>query len=100
MTVDIRTEKPSDRELVLTCTFDAPPEKVYRAWTEPELLKRWFAPRPVATPVAELDVRPGGATVRRGRRDPLIPLTVSTRPGTAVMHSGLVGRARRAGATG
>lgn len=68
MTVDIRTEKTSDRELVLTCTFDAPPEKVYRAWTDPELLKRWFAPRPVATPVAELDVRPGGASrvVMRG----------------------------------
>jgi len=68
MTVDIRTERASDRELVLTCTFDAPPEKVYRAWTEPELLKRWFAPRPVATPVAELDVRPGGASrvVMRG----------------------------------
>ncbi len=68
MTVDIRTEKPSDRELVLTCTFDAPPENVYRAWTDPDLLKRWFAPRPVATPVAELDVRPGGASriVMRG----------------------------------
>ncbi len=62
------TARPSDRELILTCTFDAPPEKVYRAWTEPELLKRWFAPRPVATPVAELDVRPGGASriVMRG----------------------------------
>jgi uncharacterized protein YndB with AHSA1/START domain len=68
MTVDIRTEKPSDRELVLACTFDAPPEKVYRAWTEPALLKRWFAPRPYETPVAELDVRPGGASriVMRG----------------------------------
>lgn len=61
MTVDIRTEKPSDRELVLACTFDAPPEMVYRAWTEPALLKRWFAPRPYETPVAELDVRAGGA---------------------------------------
>ena len=75
MTVDIRTEKPSDRELVLTCTFDAPPEKVYRAWTEPQLLKRWFAPRPYETPVAELDVRPGGASriVMRGPDGQEIP---------------------------
>lgn len=49
------------RELVLTRLIDAPPEKVYRCWTEPELLKQWFAPRPYTTPVAELDVRPGGS---------------------------------------
>ena len=52
----------SDRELVLTRLIDAPREKVYRAWTEPELLKQWFAPNPYTTPKAELDVRPGGAT--------------------------------------
>ena len=51
----------SDRDLVLTRVIDAPPEKVYRAWTEPALLKQWFAPLPYTTPVAELDVRPGGA---------------------------------------
>jgi len=50
----------SDRDLVLTRLIDAPREKLYRAWTEPELLKQWFAPRPYITPVAELDVRPGG----------------------------------------
>lgn len=55
-------------ELVLTRLIDAAPEKVYRCWTEPELLKRWFAPRPYVTPVAELDVRPGGSVfiVMRG----------------------------------
>ena len=51
------------RELVLTRLIDAPPEKVYRAWTEPALLKQWFAPLPFITPVAELDVRPGGANL-------------------------------------
>mgnify|MGYP001302778254 FL=1 len=51
----------SDRELVLTRIIDAPREKVYRAWTDPELLKQWFAPLPYTTPVAELDVRPGGS---------------------------------------
>jgi uncharacterized protein YndB with AHSA1/START domain len=58
----------ADRELTLTRLIAAPPEKVYRAWTEPELLKQWFAPKPYTTPVAELDVRPGGSSfiVMRG----------------------------------
>lgn len=51
-----------DRELVLTRILNAPREKVYRAWTEPELVKQWFAPRPWTTPRVELDVRPGGAS--------------------------------------
>jgi uncharacterized protein YndB with AHSA1/START domain len=38
-----------------------PREKVYRAWTEPELMKQWFAPLPFTTPLVELNVRPGGA---------------------------------------
>lgn len=53
----------SDRELILTRVFDAPAEKVFRAWTEPELLKQWFAPLPWTTPRAELDVRPGGTNL-------------------------------------
>jgi uncharacterized protein YndB with AHSA1/START domain len=50
----------SERELVLTRMIDAPRDKVFRAWTEPEQLKKWFAPQPWTTPHAELDVRPGG----------------------------------------
>lgn len=53
----------ADHELVLSRIIDAPREKLYRAWTEPELLKQWFAPLPWTTPVAELDVRPGGANL-------------------------------------
>jgi uncharacterized protein YndB with AHSA1/START domain len=53
----------SDRELVLTRLIDAPREKVWKAWTNPELLKKWFAPLPWTTPAAQLDVRPGGASV-------------------------------------
>jgi uncharacterized protein YndB with AHSA1/START domain len=53
----------SDRELVLTRLIDAPRAAVFRAWTDPDLLKRWFAPHPYTTPVAELDVRPGGASL-------------------------------------
>lgn len=50
----------AERELVLTRLIAAPRAKLWRAWTEPELLKQWFAPLPFTTPVAELDVRPGG----------------------------------------
>lgn len=53
----------SDRDLILTRIIDAPPEKVFRAWTEPDLLKQWFAPLPWRTPVAETDVRPGRASL-------------------------------------
>jgi len=51
-----------ERELVLTRLIDAPRDKVFRAWTEPELLKQWFTPRPWTTPVVEADVRPGGSS--------------------------------------
>ena len=58
----------ADRELVLTRLINAPREKVYRAWTDPVLLKQWFAPKPYTTPVVEMDVRPGGSArfVMRG----------------------------------
>jgi uncharacterized protein YndB with AHSA1/START domain len=51
----------ADRELVLTRLIDAPREKVWRCWTEPELMKQWFAPLPWTTPHVEVDVRPGGS---------------------------------------
>lgn len=53
-------EASGDRELVLVKTLEAPRQAVWRCWTEPELLKQWFAPRPWTTPHAEVDVRPGG----------------------------------------
>jgi uncharacterized protein YndB with AHSA1/START domain len=53
----------ADRELVLTRLINTPREKVYRAWTDPELLKQWFAPKPYTTPIVEMDVRPGGANL-------------------------------------
>ncbi|MGO4127829.1 SRPBCC family protein [Inquilinus sp. YAF38] len=53
----------SDRELVLTRLIDAPREKLFRAWTEPELMKQWFTPRPWTAPVIEVDLRPGGSNL-------------------------------------
>jgi len=52
--------KTDERDLVLIRMIDAPREKVYRAFTDPKLLKQWFAPLPWTITEAELDVRPGG----------------------------------------
>jgi uncharacterized protein YndB with AHSA1/START domain len=49
-------------ELSLTRLLAAPRHKLWRCWTEPELIKLWFTPRPWTTPVVEVDVRPGGSS--------------------------------------
>ena len=52
----------SNNELVLTREMNVPREKLFRCWTEPALMKEWFAPRPYTTPVVETDARTGGAS--------------------------------------
>ena len=61
MTDSAKPAAAGDRDLTLKRVIDASPQAVYRAWTEPALLRRWFAPRPWTTPRVELDVRRGGA---------------------------------------
>ena len=57
-----KVERRSDRELVVTRTFDAPARIVFDAWTKPELFMRWWAPKSSGVPLrsCEMDVRPGG----------------------------------------
>ena len=50
---------PTDREIVLTRTFDAPRRLVFDAFTKPLLLKRWFGPRGWSLVVCEVDLRVG-----------------------------------------
>ena len=57
------TTSAEGRDLILTRLIDAPPEKVYQAWTDPELMKQWFAPLPWTITKVEHDVRPGGASL-------------------------------------
>jgi len=56
------SERKSERELVVTRTFDGPARIVWEAWTRPELFKRWWVPKsfPVTLLSCELDIRVGG----------------------------------------
>ncbi|WP_336212348.1 SRPBCC family protein [Nonomuraea sp. LPB2021202275-12-8] len=49
-------------EYEITRVFDAPSQRIFHAWTEPEHFSRWFGPRTLAAPVDRIvmDVRPGG----------------------------------------
>jgi len=63
MTAATLKTSTKDRDLVMTRLIDAAPGRVFEAWTEPELLKLWFAPLPWTTPIVETDVRPGGSSL-------------------------------------
>jgi uncharacterized protein YndB with AHSA1/START domain len=54
------SEPPAADVMVITRTFDAPRDAVWKAWTEPERIKRWFGPRGFTTPVYQMDLRAGG----------------------------------------
>lgn len=72
------SERRSDRELVVTRTFDAPARDVFDAWTKPELFQRWWVPRsfPVSMVACEMDVRTGGGyrLVFELKQDPSKPM--------------------------
>jgi uncharacterized protein YndB with AHSA1/START domain len=53
----------AENELVVTRLIAAPRDKLYRCWTEPQLITRWFTPPPWKTIAAEVDLRAGGANV-------------------------------------
>ncbi|RUM18871.1 ATPase [Rhizobium vallis] len=55
-------ERTSERELVVTRTFDGPVHIVFEAWTKPELFMRWWAPKSMGVPIlsCKMDVRTGG----------------------------------------
>jgi uncharacterized protein YndB with AHSA1/START domain len=55
-------ELRGDREIVIERTFNGPPRIVFEAWTKPELVRRWWAPKALGVSMidCEADVRPGG----------------------------------------
>ena len=48
------------KELTLTRTFNAPRELVFKAWTDPQMIKEWWGPRGVTNPTCEWEAKPGG----------------------------------------
>lgn len=55
-----RREDDSDLDLLVERVVDAPVERLWAAWTTPERIKQWFAPKPFTTTDCEVDLRPGG----------------------------------------
>ncbi|MBI5283565.1 MAG: SRPBCC family protein [Chloroflexi bacterium] len=51
---------PGKQEIIITRTFDAPRELVFRALTDPALIPQWWGPARLTTAVETMDVRPGG----------------------------------------
>jgi len=52
--------RSAGREIVITRVFDAPRDLVFKAWTEPEQVMRWWGPNGFATPVCKIELGPGG----------------------------------------
>jgi uncharacterized protein YndB with AHSA1/START domain len=68
-------ERVSDRELIVTRKFNAKPSTIFDAWTKPELLKRWWAPKSLGVQLFECDsgLRVGGKYRYSFGRDPKNP---------------------------
>jgi uncharacterized protein YndB with AHSA1/START domain len=56
-------EEPAGQELVIERIFDAPRELAWRAWTDPERMKRWWAPKDFTAPHITIDLQVGGKYV-------------------------------------
>lgn len=60
MRESIDKSKPNDPEMVITRVVDAPRELVWKVWTEPEHVAKWWGPNGFSTTIEVMDVRPGG----------------------------------------
>lgn len=55
------TNMTSQKELIITRIFNAPRDMVWKAWTDPQLIEKWWGPRGVTNPICEWDARPEGS---------------------------------------
>jgi uncharacterized protein YndB with AHSA1/START domain len=85
-------ERKSERELVVARTFDAPARIVFEAWTRPELLERWWAPKSTGVSLlsCEADVRVGGRYRLEFGREGSKPMVFFGRYLEVTPHSRLV----------
>ena len=51
----------ASRTLTIVRTFDAPRELIFKVWSQPEHVVRWWGPKGFTTPACQMDVRPGGS---------------------------------------
>ena len=86
-------ERKSERELVVTRTFNGPARLVFEAWTRPELLRRWWAPNSTGVSLlsCEADVRVGGRYRFEFGREASKPMAFFGRYIEVTPHSRLVG---------
>lgn len=87
-------------DLTLTRHIRAVPERVFAAWTRPDLLVRWFSPKPVETVAAEVDLRVGGTSriVMRlpdGTEAPHEGVYLEVEPGRRLVMTSCLGRGWR-----
>jgi uncharacterized protein YndB with AHSA1/START domain len=54
------SEATADREIVISCVLNAPRELVFRVWTDPKHVARWWGPKGFTNTIREMDVRPSG----------------------------------------
>lgn len=69
-------EEALGKDLVITRVFDAPRDVVWKAWTDPGEMAKWWGPHGFTTPVCKMDVRPGGAIElhMQGPEGPAMPM--------------------------
>ena len=60
VTIKATVTLPTDEQILITRTFDAPKHLVYKAWTTPELVRRWWGAKRGQVTIAEIDLRVGG----------------------------------------
>jgi uncharacterized protein YndB with AHSA1/START domain len=86
-------ERKSEREIVVTRTFNAPARIVFEAWTKPELFKRWWVPKSIGISLlsCEMDVRVGGGyRLEFGHEASATPMTFFGKYTEVTPHSRLV----------
>jgi uncharacterized protein YndB with AHSA1/START domain len=58
MTTPSQTARTPRTEVAVTRIFDAPLALVWKAWTDPQMMARWWGPKGFTNPICEMDVRP------------------------------------------
>jgi len=61
MSLPFLTSEPGETPVVVEGVFKATPDRVFRAWTEPDEIRRWFGPTPHSLETIDIDLREGGA---------------------------------------